>query len=50
VSHALKTLRTKYPPNDVPDCASDLLPELDEALAGIREEVDLLREQAKLAA
>jgi hypothetical protein len=50
VAASLKTLRTEYPPDDVPGCASDLMPELDQALNGLREEVDLLREQAKLAA
>jgi hypothetical protein len=49
-SNALKILRTEYPPTDVHACASNLMPELDQVLARLREEVDLLREQAKLAA
>jgi hypothetical protein len=39
----LNTLRTEYSPTDVPECVHGFMPELDQALAGLSEEADLLR-------
>ena len=43
----LNTLRTQYDPPDVPQYAADYMPELDQALAGLVDEVNLLRSVAK---
>jgi hypothetical protein len=43
----LNTLRTQYPTTDFPEVAADYMPELDQALAGLLDEVNLLRSVAR---
>jgi hypothetical protein len=43
----LNTLRTQYPTTDVPEFAADYMPELDQAVAGLLGEANLLRTIAK---
>jgi hypothetical protein len=45
-AHSLEVLRTEYPSGDVPECASNFMPELDQALVGLLEEAYRLRSVA----
>jgi hypothetical protein len=45
-ARTLKTLRTDYPSEDVPESAACFMPELDHSLVGLLLEVSMLREQA----
>jgi hypothetical protein len=46
-AETLNTLRTKYPSADVPEFAAGYLTELDQSVAGLMDEINLLRSVAK---
>jgi len=43
----LKTLRTQYAPDHVPECAASCMSDFNQALAGLLNEFDLLRSVAR---